>query len=192
MSFQEYMAWEAEQPEKWELVDGRPVLRSERWWRDPVTRIAGATFGHNRIVANLLTQLNTRLREGRCVALPSDLKVRSPMGNARYPDVAVECGSPAASSLLASEPRVLFEVRSPSNTLNNQLKLVADYQAIASVQQVVFLEQVRPSALLWTRNPDGWRAEDVDGLDGRLLLPSLTVELPMAEVYEGLSFDPDA
>jgi hypothetical protein len=42
MSFDEYMAWEAEQEEKWELVDGRPVLRSDRWWRDPVTGMAGA------------------------------------------------------------------------------------------------------------------------------------------------------
>lgn len=189
MSFDEYLAWEADQEEKWELVDGSPVPRSDRWWRDPVTGMAGATFGHNRLVANLMTGLNTRLRGGRCVALPSDLKVRSPTGNARYPDVVVECGSPARNSLLAAEPRVLFEVLSPSNTIRQQMRLVADYQAVRSVEQVVFVEQTRPGALVWTRNPDGWRAETYDGLDAALPLTALGVELPMAEVYEGLAFE---
>jgi hypothetical protein len=53
----------------------------------------------------------------------------------------------------------------------------------------VFLEQRRPSALLWTRNADGWRAEDVEGLEAVLRLPSIDVDLPMAEVYERLTLD---
>jgi hypothetical protein len=32
MSFEEYLEWEARQDEKWELVDGRPVRRSDRWF----------------------------------------------------------------------------------------------------------------------------------------------------------------
>jgi Uma2 family endonuclease len=140
-------------------------------------------------VRNILVSLSPRLGSGPCEALPSDLKVQSPTGNARYPDVVVECGALADDDLFAHTPRVLFEVLSPSNTVRQQLKLIADYQAMPSVEQVVFLEQRRPSALLWTRNADGWRAEDVEGLDAVLRLPSIDVDLPMAEVYERLTLE---
>jgi Uma2 family endonuclease len=189
-TFETYMAWEAEQDEKWEFVDGRPVRRSERWWKDPVTGMAGARLRHNRISANIIRHLGNRLAGGQCFPLPSDQLVRSSTGSGRYPDVTVDCGTSTSDSVLANEPRVLFEVLSPSNTVRQQMRLVADYQAMASVQQVIFIEQDKVGALIWTRNADGWRAAEVDGLDVVLSLPSLGVELPLAEVYEGLTFDP--
>jgi len=114
--------------------------------------------------------------------------VQSPTGNARYPDV-VECGALADNDLVAHTPRVLFEGLSPSNTLRQQMKLIADHQAMPSVEQVVFLEQRRPSSLVWTWNADGWRAEDVEGLDAVLRLPPIDIDLPMTEVYERLMLD---
>lgn len=183
MSFEEYLAWEAEQEEKWKLVDGWPVLRSERWSRDPVTGMAGTAIAHNIIVANLITSLTSRLRGGPCWAVPSHLKHRSSHKTARYPDASVDCGP---DSLLASEPRVIFEVLSASNTVRGQM-LLADYQAIPSAAHIVFVEQDRPSAVLRTRNPDGWRAEGVEGLDAVLPLTGIGLDLPVAEIYERLS-----
>lgn len=188
MTFEEYLEWEALQEEKWELIDGQPVLRSARWSYDPVTGMAGATYGHNLVIANLLGGLNRRLRPGPCRALPSDIKTRSPTGNTRYPDVTVECGSPDFSSLASAEPRVLFEVLSPSNTLKQQLKLLDDYQAVPAVAQIVWLEQDRPSALSWTREGEGWRRQELEGVEAVLELPSLDVSLPLSEVYEDFGF----
>jgi Uma2 family endonuclease len=150
--------------------------------------MAGATFAHNRIVGNLLRHLGNRLAGRSCWALPSDLKTRSRAGNARYPDVTVECGSPALSSLLSSEPRVVFEVLSPSNTLPKQLLLLDDYQSVATMAQVVYVEQDRPSVLSWTRDDPFWPRQNLEGFYTVLALPSLDLSLPLAEIYEGLDF----
>lgn len=187
-TWDQYMEWEAQQEEKWELVDGYAVRRSERWWFDPVTGMAGATAAHNRVVANLIRHLGNRLAGGPCWAAPSDLKARSPTGSARYPDVTVECGRPDPNSLLSAEPRVLIEVLSPSNTLPEQLRLLDDYQAIAAVQQIVFLEQASPSLLSWTRAGDAWPRLAVEGLEAVLEMPSLDAALPLSEIYDGLDF----
>lgn len=188
-TFEEYMAWEQEQEEKWELVDGYAVRRSERWSFDPATGMAGATYAHNRIMTNLIVALANRLRGGRCEVLPSELKTLSPTGSVRFPDVTVQCGKSAGSDLVSSEPRVLIEVLSKSNTLRQQMKLLTDYQAIATVRQIVFVEQYRPFALVWTRDDSGWALGEIEGLEADLPLPSVHQSLPMSEVYAGLTFD---
>ena len=192
MPFDDYLAWEAEQDEKWELVDGRPVLRSERWWRDPVTGMAGASYAHNRIVANLIVALEARLKGGPCHALPSDLKVRSAHGNARYPDVIVECGRPRNGDLVATEPRAVFEVLSPSNRPNQQIKLTADYQSVLSVQHLVFVEQFEVDVAVWNRHDGPWTAERYRSVDDALPLPALGISLPLVEIYDGLDLGPSA
>lgn len=192
MSFEDYLVWEAKQPEKWELADGRPVLRSARWHYDPATGMASATVAHNRISANLIVALGTRLRGRPCWASPSDLKTRSREKSARYPDVTVECGTPAANSLISAEPRVIFEVLSPSNSFPDLLRLLDDYQAVPSIQQVVYVEQGRPSVLSWERSGALWPRTNLDGIEATLALPALGLELPLAEIYEGLSFEAPA
>jgi Uma2 family endonuclease len=189
MTFEEYLEWESQQEELWELVDGYPVLRSERWERDPVTGMAGTTVAHNLIVVNLLRHLGNRLAGSNCRPMASHLKHRSVSKTARYPDASIDCGRPEMGSLEAAEPRVIFEVISKSNTMAQQMLLLADYQAIASVRHIAFIEQARPSVVLWTRNVDGWRAVEVVGLDAALDLSAVGVSLPMAELYEGVSFE---
>ena len=155
-TFEEYLDWEAEQEEKWELVDGYAVPRSDRWHWDPVEGMAGATRGHNLIVANLVRHLGNRLDDSVCRALPSDIKTRSPTGSSRYPDVTVECALGDLNSLLSAEPRILIEVLSPSNRPSQLLRLLHDYQAVSSVAQIVYLEQQRPFGQSWTRDGDTW------------------------------------
>lgn len=188
MTFEAYLEWEAKQDEKWELVDGRPVRRSDRWYYDPVTGMAGATRAHNRIQANLIIALGTRLHGGSCWAAPSELKTRT-HSNVRYPDVTVECGDGPGSSLLSVEPRVVFEVLSPSNTLPDQLRLLDDYQAVPSIAQVVYVEQQRPYILSWERSGKFWPRTNLESLDATLLLPSLGLSVPLTEIYQGLGFE---
>ena len=195
MTEEEYLAWEELQDEKHEFVDGRPELRSLRKWPDETEAMAGGRLRHSTISANIIGALIGRLRGGQCRALTSDIKVRSRSGRFRYPDVTVNCGRitpEMLDALVAPEPVVLFEVLSPSNRLKDLLILVEDYQAIETVQQVVFIDRRTSEIVILTRGEGGWRRDSVEGLDQVLELPSIGVSLPAAEIFDGVETEANA
>jgi Uma2 family endonuclease len=182
MSFDEYLRWERAQPEKHELVRGEPKLRRLR-------SMAGGTYRHTQIAANLVSALRVRLRGGPCFPCGSDFKVKSPTGNSRYPDVTVECGKPGPKDLVADEPTVVVEVLSPSNDEKELRERRADYQAIPSVACIAFVDPGRPLAETWVRDATGWRTATVEGMEASLQLAAVGVSVPLAEAYEGVELD---
>ena len=64
LSETEYLALERELPHKHEFIDGHIVA------------MAGATWEHNRVVANVVGLLGSALQGRPCVVQPSDLKVK--------------------------------------------------------------------------------------------------------------------
>lgn len=189
MTIAEFLLWEERQEEKWELVDGVPVLRSERWWRDPVTGMAGARKGHNRIAGNVYHHLRRRLAGGLCEPFNADMKVVSPTGNARYPDVVVDCDRGDNADLEATDPRVIFEVLSPSNRPGKQSQLFNDYQAIDSIECLVLIEQDLVEAQVFVRGERFWPVRTLRDLSEVIPLPMLGTELPLMEIYEGMGFE---
>ena len=84
-------------------------------------------------------------------------------------------------------PSVLFEVASPSSELMDHTEKAAEYQAIASIQHYVVIEQNRPAATLWSRDGEAWSKEPI-GADQILGLPAIRLSIPLAELYEGVLF----
>ena len=56
-------------PEEYLDAERRAALRSE-YHAGEVLMMAGASYAHNVIVANLITELGSRLRGGSCIVLP--------------------------------------------------------------------------------------------------------------------------
>ena len=75
-----FLAWEAEQPEKHEYLDGE------------VFAMAGASETHVTLAGNLFMALRNHLRGGPCSVFISDMKLQVEADNAFfYPDVFVTC-----------------------------------------------------------------------------------------------------
>jgi Uma2 family endonuclease len=92
----EYLAWEAEQPNKSEYVRGE------------VFAMTGASDPHNLVSGNLYMALRNRLRGGSCRVFMSDMKVNVADAEAFfYPDVFVTCneGKPISNQTPLSLPR---------------------------------------------------------------------------------------
>jgi Uma2 family endonuclease len=176
MSFDRYIEWEKTQERQHEFVGGAIAL------------MAGGTWAHGLIGANVVAALNLRLRGKPCRATGSDFKVRIPAGNVRYPDVTVDCGKPKPGDLWAAEPGVIIEVLSPSTEWFDQTQKLEEYQSIPSVAHVAFLLQNRAFGRLWTRAGGGWARVDASGMEGALAFASIDAELPLAEVYDGVEF----
>ena len=101
------------------------------------------------------------------------------------------CTGGENASTIVSDPVVIFEVLSPSTAANDRIVKAREYQATPSVQRYVMLEQDGVSATVYARVQDGWSVlvlTDNDTLD----MPEIGLSIPLAEFYEGLSFETDA
>ena len=62
-----------------------------------------------------------------------------------------------------------------------------EYRDTPSIQRYVMLEQDRQAATVFARQGDDWAGHVVDG-DVVLAMPEIGVELPLAELYDGVAF----
>lgn len=173
MTLAEFLAWEERQPLRYEF-DGR----------GPVA-MTGGTFGHAAIQRNLSFALTARLRGKPCQFYGSDLKFQVAEGRIRYPDGMVICSQSDRTATVAHDPVIVFEAPSPSTTGADRLVKAGEYQATPSVQRYVMLEQDRIWATVHVRSGDTWMVEILPA-GSTLGLPEIGIELPLADLYEGL------
>ena len=103
--------------------------------------------------------LFAQLREGRCRAYGSDLRVRvSATGLATYPDVTVVCGprevDPEDPNSVIN-PTLLVEVLSPSTEAYDRDEKFAHYKRIPSLRQYVLVSHDERRVEVWTRDAAG-------------------------------------
>jgi Uma2 family endonuclease len=179
-TWDEFLAWEADQPVKYELVDGE------------VYAMACGTSRHDTICNNLRASLHGQLRRKPCRMHGPDLKVKAGL-NGRYPDALIDCGPPAPGSQVAQEPVAVCEVLSRSTAWFDQTRKLRDYDATPSVRTYALISQDEKWALVYTRDADGRLsirdAEELEGAEAATVIPALGVRLAFAELYEGVAVD---
>jgi len=178
MSLAEFLAWEERQPLRYEFDGFGPVA------------MTGGTFAHAAIQRNLAIAIGGRLRGMPCQFLGSDLKIQVAGGHIRYPDGMVVCTPQDRAATIVRDPVVVFEVLSPSTTRTDRIVKAREYQATPSIRRYVMLEQDAVGAVVYARSGDIW-IHEILLADALLSLPEIGVELPLAEVYEGIVFEPE-
>ncbi len=173
MTPDEFLAREAGQELKWEFDGFQPVA------------MTGGTRAHAVVQANLLTALTNRLHGKPCQAYGSDLKVQTGPSY-RYPDASVSCTAFPDSETIVAEPVVIFEVLLAGTAGDDRTVKLAEYKSLPSVRRYVMLEQDRVFATVITRMDAGWN-HALAGPDSTLAMPEIGVEIPMAELYDGLA-----
>jgi len=173
----EFFAWLETQETRFELVGGEPRA------------MVGATQQHDLIVINLLAMLRERLRGGPCRPGTGDTAIRIPGGNIRYPDASVDCGPFKRDDRTASEPRLVAEVLSPSTATFDQTEKLEEYRSVATLAHVLVIDPDAPRVRLHSRGADlVWGSAPYQGIDAVVPVTGLGISLPLAELYEGLSF----
>jgi Uma2 family endonuclease len=170
----DFLAWVQGQRERYEFVGGHLVMR------------AGGSEDHNDIQVNLLAALKRRLRGGPCKPNGSDLLVRIDERTGRFPDASVTCGREGRNYVTA--PVAIFEILSPATELLDRTDKRRDYQRLSRLRHYVLIAQDAPRIEAYARSRRGWRFEELEGLDAVLALEAFGIELPLAEMYDGLSF----
>jgi Uma2 family endonuclease len=181
MSPAEFFAWQEQQSESYELVNGRPVPRS----------IVGATQQHDRVVINAIIAFGNRLRGTGCWPSTHNVALRTGTETVRRPDLTIDSSPIDPLSHEVSKPILALEVLSPSTTVIDKFEKLEEYKGVPSIEYVLIAEPGTPHVILYTRQDEsGWTNLSYIGADSELPLPKLGCTIPLAELYEGVPQTP--
>jgi len=175
MTVAEFLAWDAPQGRRWQLVDGEPQA------------MAPASRTHNALQGELGALIRNHLAErgSPCSLMVNPgvvPRVRSD-SNFRIPDLAVTCTSYQEEEYALSEPVLVVETLSPSNQAETWTNVRA-YTTIPSVREILVLRSTSIGAELLLRNADGtWPERPMTFEDGALELESIGFRVSLAAVY---------
>ena len=169
---EEFLAWEREQEERHEYVDG--VIRL----------MTGGTLDHNTIAGNVASGLRAGRGGGPCRVFAAAVKVVAGFA-ALYPDVVTTRTPGFGQSDVVPEPEIVVEVLArPTQSFDRGAKLDA-YQGIPSLKQYVLIAQDEIRVSVYEREDGGWRYRTLQDLDAGLEFPAAGATLALAEIYDG-------
>jgi Uma2 family endonuclease len=170
-------------------------LSKHEFYRGEILAMAGATIAHNIIAANVLSNLHARLRGKDCRPFGSDQRIKVEDGGLfTYADVTVICGDvvPAKDDPhSATNARVIVEVLSESTEAQDRGRKLKLYLKLDSLRGYVLIAQDEAQIDKLLRREDGtWTMSIVEGLKEWLELDSIGCRMAMAEIYDGIKFEP--
>jgi Uma2 family endonuclease len=173
---EEYLAWEAEQVEKHEYVNGE------------VFAMAGAAEGHNTVSLNVAMALRQHLKGSPCRTFMADMKVQADADNAFfYPDVVVTCSArDAQDPLVKREPTLLVEVLSPSTAAYDRGDKFRSYRQLASLQEYVLIDTDTRATDVYRKGADGLWVLHPYAPDDAVELLSVALTIPSAVLFDEL------
>lgn len=172
----EFAAFFQAREERWELIDGEPVMM------EPTTQ------RHAHIVANTLAALHHQLRGTGCRPTCSRTGVRTGKVTIRYPDVVLDRGPRADQNICATAPILVCEVLSPSRDPFDTHQRVSEYRAVADTDYILLVDPDAPRIIVHSREASRWRDRLYVGPDQRVEIPGIGASLSLRDVYDGLEF----
>ncbi len=178
MTQEEFFVWAEGQEGRYEFDGTQPVA------------MTGGTNNHGLIAGNLYFQLKSRLRGGPCVPmLAAGGGVATIGSKVRYPKAVVTCSRVPGEERLIPNPVVVFEVVSPSSVRTDEVIKLLEYQAVLSIKRYVLIEQRKILVTVHSRQHDEpWNTTVLVEHDV-LGLPEIGIEIPVADLYDGIVLD---
>ena len=179
-----YLAWEELQTEKHEYIGGE------------VYAMVGARTWHNLITLNAFSFLRLALKGSHCRVYGIDLKLHiSAEGNYLYPDVMVTCDprdhQPGEDRFI-SHPWLVVEVLSDSTASFDRGRKFELYRSIDTLTHYLLVEQDRPYAELFFKNPQGqWTLQPLKA-DDAMQIDALGQPWPVTTLFDDIDFTPAA
>ena len=153
--------------------------------------MAGGTQTHARVIRNTLVALHARLSGSACEVLGSEMRLRIDVAEAVfYSDILVHCTQPAdpQETVELTEARLVVEVLSFGTQVFDRGSKLTAYRQLPGLQHIVLVSSLEQAAWACHRDTaDGpWSALQPWPRGTVLALPSLAIELPWGEIYDGV------
>lgn len=180
VSIEEYLDTESHSLVRHEYVDGK------------LFGMVGSSAAHNLIALNLYVLLRSHARGSGCAVFVSDMKVKIETTNSfYYPDVLVTCDRPEPTARFVSNPLLIIEVLSPSETEIDVNEKVPLYRHIDSLKEYVIIHQDKKVAEVYTRQGSNWSGQIVNSGEDLVLscLPSGAFSARLDAIYDEVGVD---
>jgi Uma2 family endonuclease len=177
----EYLEGELRSETRHEFVDGR------------VYAMAGASRKHNEICGDVYSALRNHLRGGPCRTYIEALKVQiaDDLGEAYYyPDVFVACEPGDDDSHVVHNPKLIIEVLSEFTSRIDRSDKLTNYKRIATVEEIVLIEQDWPEILVFRRS-ERWKRNLYTQFETMIRLDSIGYAAPLSTFYQSNPFPED-
>jgi Uma2 family endonuclease len=148
--------------------------------------MAGGSLAHSRIAGNIFSAVDAALGDGPCNAYTSDAAARVSSSRYTYPDVMVSCSEhdqPSPDETEVNEPRVVFEVLSPSTEHRDRGRKWDYYRQCASLQEYVLVGTEYQRVEVYRRTERGWGLFSIYGPEDAVELTSLDIRFSVAAIY---------
>ena len=154
--------------------------------------MVGTRAWHNIIAGNAYLWLRQWLRGGPCRVYINDHKLQlSESGDHLYPDVMVTCDprdSPGDEDRFIRHPWLVLEVLSDSTAAYDRGRKFEVYRGIEALTHYLLIEQDRPHADLFFKNPQGqWVLQPLTITDV-MQIDQLGRPWPVASLYDEVDF----
>jgi Uma2 family endonuclease len=177
--------------EEYLALDRAAEFRSE-FLDGEIIAMSGGSARHSKLQVNLTLELETALRGTPCQTFSADLRVRVSPRTYTYPDLTVVCGKP----LLADDeqdilvnPKVIFEVLSPSTEFYDRGLKFRRYREVRSLTDYILVDQDQTRIEQFTRgDAHTWTLRDYQDASETLLIESIGVSIPLVRLYERIEF----
>jgi Uma2 family endonuclease len=173
-SVAEFEVWHADQPDRWEFIDGRPWM------------MAPASMRHSVIKNNIGFMLRRSLDRSDCTALVDGPQILTDTISA-IPDVVVTCTELDLSTPVIALPVIIVEVMSPSSERDDTEREWWSYRKIPSLRHYIVLAQDEQAVLVHSRAGDLWHERFLE--HGAIELDDPPARLELDLIYQGVTFE---
>lgn len=171
MTVDQYLAWAADQPGRYELVDGTVVAMSPE------------TAGHAERKAAVHAALLAGLGGLPCHALPDGMTMRIDAATAYEPDALVYCGRKLVSAAAeVPNPVIVVEVLSRATRHIDLSAKLADYFRLPSIEHYLIVDPDRPRIIHHARSTEGMILTRIVS-EGSIRLDPPGITLEIKDVY---------
>lgn len=178
-------------PEEYLALDRAAEVRSE-YFDGEIVAMAGGSARHSALQINLAAEVQVAFRGTPCRAFSADLRVMIPGRVYVYPDLSVVCGKP----LFADErqdillnPKVIFEILSPSTEAYDRGVKFRHYREIESLTDYILVSQDEIRIEQYTRaEANTWTLHDYQLATDVLTIAAINLSLPISAIYNRVDF----
>jgi Uma2 family endonuclease len=175
MTKEAFLAWIERREERYEFSAGR------------IMKLVRVTRYHAQVATNLLWTLASRLQP-ECYDVLGTFAIHVD-DSIRFPDVLVEPAQLDGKSPRAESPILIAEVLSPGTYHLDFGDKLNEYLTLPTLDTYLIILPDEPRIWIWQRADGAFPKEPgiVETRDQHVRLPALTIDIPLDDIYRGIT-----